>query len=155
MRLFNPKRFQRFDDDIASIRTAPDAERKNNEEEPAEDGFRPKAKLQTFELDEESNNNNAEQPPSQHLNEEAMQPPSQPGIDASSSYRPDIDGLRAVAVIAVIIYHFRASSSLRRLPSTARTQAMGIAWARSGSAIGRDLTAISAYPDAAATRRGA
>ena len=50
MRLFSPKRFQRFDDDIASIRTrAPDAERKNNEEEPAEDGFRPKAKLQTFE----------------------------------------------------------------------------------------------------------
>ena len=67
MRLFSPKRFQRFDDDIASIRTAPDAERKNNEEEPAEDGFRPKAKLQTFELDEESNNNNAEQPPSQRL----------------------------------------------------------------------------------------
>lgn len=29
--------------------------------------------------------------------------------EKSASYRPDVDGLRAVAVLAVIVYHFNAA----------------------------------------------
>jgi len=37
-------------------------------------------------------------------------PMSEPSLRASVSYRPDIDGLRAVAVLAVLVFHLHASA---------------------------------------------